>query len=328
VVVEEREPLTVLFIAGSGRSGSTLLDRLLGQLPGFVAVGEVRYIWRESLTGVRACGCGERFSDCPFWTKVGDVGFGGWDRLDLEAIIELERSVARQRHLPMLQAPAIWPPFERRLRRFTDVMRRLYEAIASVSGAHVVVDSSKDPAYGSLLPHVSGIAPRMVHLVRDSRAVAYSWAKVTGRNAAAEALPLRFAPPVSALRWLLYNGMTDVLARRACSVRLRYEDLVEAPAAAMRRLVGFVGENPEIVEHSRLDVASFYLSADHTVVGNPMRMTRGAIDVRVDDEWMRSMRRADRTLVGGMTLPLLRRYGYVPARREQTAGRKTVNESG
>ena len=32
----------VLFIGGYGRSGSTLLDRLLGQIDGFVSVGEVR----------------------------------------------------------------------------------------------------------------------------------------------------------------------------------------------------------------------------------------------------------------------------------------------
>ena len=35
----------VLFIAGNGRSGSTILDVILGQLEGFFAVGELRRIW-------------------------------------------------------------------------------------------------------------------------------------------------------------------------------------------------------------------------------------------------------------------------------------------
>ena len=312
--MEERQPLTVLFIAGSGRSGSTLLDRLLGQLPGFVAVGELRYIWREALTASHLCGCGERFIDCPFWSKVGEVAFGGWDRLDVEAIIGLERSVARQRHLPMLRAPSIWPPFERRLRAFADVMGRLYAAIATVSGARIVVDSTKDPAYGCLLTHIGGISPKMVHLVRDSRGVAYSWAKATRGNSAADALPRRFAPPVSALRWLLYNEVTDVLAKRTDSTRLRYEDLVEAAPAVMQNLMAFVGEDSAIVQDD-VDTGTFRIPADHTVVGNPIRMTRGPIELRKDDEWTRSMRRADRAVVLGMTWPLLRRYGYARVAR-------------
>ncbi len=37
----------VLFIAGPGRSGSTLLDLLLGQIDGFTSTGELRLIWNS-----------------------------------------------------------------------------------------------------------------------------------------------------------------------------------------------------------------------------------------------------------------------------------------
>lgn len=320
----EREPLTVLFIAGSGRSGSTLLDRLLGQLPGFVAVGELRYIWREALTGVRGCGCGERFIQCAFWSKVGQVGYGGWDRLDVEAMLRLEATVARQRHLPMLQAPAIWPPFEHRLEAFADVLGRLYRAVAMVSGARVVVDSTKDPAYGSLLRHVPAISLKTVHLVRDSRGVAYSWAKPPGGHGDGEGLGRRFAPPVSAVRWLLYNQLTQALAKRTASTRLRYEDLAKDPVAAIRRLAAFVGEDPAIAGDV-VDGGAVHLSTDHTVTGNPNRRTHGGIEVRIDDEWTRSMPRAHRALVLGMTWPLLRRYGYVAAARSAASSEAVID---
>src|SRR6266542_1121845 len=45
---DERPP-TVLFIGGYSRSGSTLLDLLLGQLPGFFSSGELAYIWSHGL---------------------------------------------------------------------------------------------------------------------------------------------------------------------------------------------------------------------------------------------------------------------------------------
>ena len=39
------EKVKVLFIAGNGRSGSTLLHNILGQRAGFGALGERREIW-------------------------------------------------------------------------------------------------------------------------------------------------------------------------------------------------------------------------------------------------------------------------------------------
>src|SRR5438105_15565281 len=65
-------PTTVLFIGGEGRSGSTLLDRMLGQLPGFFSTGELREVWNRGLIENLDCGCGLSFRSCSFWTAVGD----------------------------------------------------------------------------------------------------------------------------------------------------------------------------------------------------------------------------------------------------------------
>ena len=44
------DPVRVLYVAGAGRSGSTVLANLLGEVPGFVSVGEVRFLWERGLT--------------------------------------------------------------------------------------------------------------------------------------------------------------------------------------------------------------------------------------------------------------------------------------
>src|SRR5580700_2943144 len=61
----------VLYIAGSNRCGSTLLARLLGDLPGFVAIGEglVHFFCGSSEDHV-PCGCGLAVQDCSFWKGV------------------------------------------------------------------------------------------------------------------------------------------------------------------------------------------------------------------------------------------------------------------
>jgi len=61
---------TVLYIIGEGRSGSTLLDMLLGQVDGFESVGELRFVWSRGKRDNQRCGCGEDFNSCHHWNKV------------------------------------------------------------------------------------------------------------------------------------------------------------------------------------------------------------------------------------------------------------------
>jgi hypothetical protein len=56
--------LKVLYVTGFGRSGTTILDNILGQLDGVFAAGELHYIWDRSLEQNRLCACGEAFADC------------------------------------------------------------------------------------------------------------------------------------------------------------------------------------------------------------------------------------------------------------------------
>ena len=69
----------VVYLAGLGRSGSTLLERLLGEMPGACPAGEVVHMWLRSVRDDERCGCGQAFSACPFWQQVGRAAFGGWD---------------------------------------------------------------------------------------------------------------------------------------------------------------------------------------------------------------------------------------------------------
>ena len=64
----------VAFVGATGRSGSTLVARVLGGAPGACSVGELCWIWNYGVLNDRPCGCGEPFSACPFWTAVGERG--------------------------------------------------------------------------------------------------------------------------------------------------------------------------------------------------------------------------------------------------------------
>ena len=137
--------MKVLYIVGVGRSGSTLLERMLGAVPGSVNAGELNAIFSRVATQDQRCGCGEPFSSCPFWTAVGDEAFGGWSSVTAR-MSQLQPRVVRQRYVPRLVTGLAAAAYLRELDEYLDVHHRLYRAIAAVSGAEVVVDASKSTA--------------------------------------------------------------------------------------------------------------------------------------------------------------------------------------
>ena len=225
----------VVFIGGLGRSGSTILDLMLGQLPGFVAVGELAYVWGRSDADL--CGCGRAFSRCPFWIEVGEHAFGGWSRVDRPRIAALRAGIERNRQIPALVRDGHGDAERREL---DDAIHRLHRAIGSVSGADVVIDSTKHPASAYHL-HAMGADLRVIHLLRDPRGVAYSWTKVKERpGIAGGAMMDRYPPWRIAGRWLTFNGAFHGLERLGVpTLRVRYEDLVTEPHHWLTRMQAF-----------------------------------------------------------------------------------------
>ncbi len=109
-----------------------------------------------------------------------------------------------------------------------------------MAGASVLVDSSKHAALAYCLRFAPRIDLRVVHVVRDSRGVAYSWTKRVARpEADGEAEMTRYTPGRSALLWNAHNAAFAMLRRRGVPVRrLRYEDLLADPRGRPARSGG------------------------------------------------------------------------------------------
>lgn len=321
----------VLYIGGSGRSGSTLVERLLGALPGVRNVGEVIPMWERGLLQGERCGCGVPLPQCSFWREVGNVAFGGWDAFDVPKFLALKRSFDRNQHIPKLLAVGdsgrrLVPGAgtRRAAREYASVYARLYRAVQQVSGCTVIVDASKHASLPFCLRTAPGIDLRVMHLVRDPRAVAYSWTRPLKRpeaEGAGSASP-RFFPTVSparsAIRWNIVNLGFDVLARTGAPTRLvRYEDFLAAPLAEMRQLAEFAGVEPDL---SFMTDTGADLGPTHTAGGNPMRYSTGRIEFRRDDAWRSQLNTDARAVVTTLTLPLLAHYGYLRRLAEDGQG--------
>ncbi|GII24162.1 sulfotransferase family protein [Planosporangium mesophilum] len=303
----------VLFLGGLGRSGTTLLERLLGELPGVCPLGEVVHLWDRDIRDGERCGCDKPFHDCTFWRGVGEEAFGGWHNVDVDRILALRRSVERTRHVPRLAAGAVTCD----LVEYANYYARLYRAAAEMSGARVLVDSSKHAALAYCLRQAAGIDLRVVHMVRDSRGVAYSWTKRVSRPEADGACEMtRYRPGRSALLWNAHNTAFGLLGRCGVPVRrVRYEELLADPRGTVRAVASYAGLDAEALDLSFLrsdpdGTEHADLRSRHSAAGNPMRFTVGAVPLRHDEAWRNELRPRQRRLVGALTAPLLGAYGY------------------
>jgi hypothetical protein len=293
----------VLYVGGTGRSGSTLLARVLDRAGGVFAAGELRYVWQRGMLEDRLCGCGEPFSQCPFWSEVMRRAFGD-DAVDARHMVDVQRSITRLRHVPRMltiggpEAPA----------NYLETLSRLYRAVAEVSGCDLVVDSSKLPSYGFMLGHVPGLDVRFVHLVRDPRGAAYSWSRAKAQPDGNGGMQ-RMSVLKSSSLWLAWNASAPRLFRDPMRYSLvRYEDLVAQPRDVVDRILNFAGHvnagTPFVGERT---VA---LERSHTVAGNPNRLESGHVELREDQAWTTAMGRPRRALVTAVTTPLLARFDY------------------
>jgi hypothetical protein len=306
----------VLYLGGLGRSGTTLLERLLGELNGVCPLGEVVHLWQRDVRDDERCACGKHFSDCEFWYQVGQRAFGGWHHVDVWRVLAMRDMVERTRFIPRLARLGRWDQHRVLVAEYADYYARLYTAAAEVSGAQVVVDSSKHAALAFCLRYAPQLDLRVVHMVRDSRGVAYSWTKrVTRPETDGTDEMTRYPPVRSAVLWNVHNMAFGLLRR--CGVptmRVRYEELLAEPSATVTRIAEFAGQTyVSTVDYLRMDQAGTpiaTLGPCHSAAGNPMRFKVGEIPLRRDDAWRDKLPTAQRRLVGVLTAPLLGAYGY------------------
>ena len=310
---DEGAPTRVLFLGGLGRSGTTVLERVLGELPGACSAGELVHLWQRGVLDDETCGCGEAFGACPFWAEVGERAFGGWDEALAVRMLALRARVDRTRHVPLLALRRLRGRRRLEHAEYVATFARLYRAIAEVSGKPVVIDSSKHSSLAFCLRKAPWIDLRVVHVVRDSRGVAYSWTKEVLRpESGAEDLMTRYSPAGSSALWTGHNIFFSLLRRLGTPTRfLRYEDFVAEPRAWVSDLAEFAGLPAEDGAAGFIDDSSVLLTPSHTVAGNPVRFRNGPMTLRRDDAWRERLPRRRRALVALLTFPLLARYGYL-----------------
>lgn len=303
--------VSVIYVVGAGRSGSTVLDTVLGNHAQIVSVGELSNGPRAWSNVDQSCACGAIADDCDFWNHVRQE----WEALtpDLpkgDDWIELQNSFERIRSLrdTMRQGREQ----SERFKQYATGILALYKAILKVSGKAIVLDSSKNPARAIALSYVAGLNLRVLHLVRDGRGVAWSFKKSFSKdpNKGIEK-DMSGKPLMRTIRyWLAVNiisefatSMEGVLA----SAFVNYEQFVLTPAMMFKKLGDSFDMNFDELVHALDTESDFHVG--HTIAGNRLRM-EGKIKLNPDFVWKEKLSGTEKMIFWLCAGLLAKRYGY------------------
>jgi hypothetical protein len=301
--------MKILYIAGAGRSGSTLLEMILGNVPGVFAMGEIRGFWEYLQEGHLLCGCGSPLNACQVWSQVIDrLGLISYPRV--AHLAYLSRRFDRTRNLPWLPLLSRLAPVA--IKELVQNIGLLYQTVQTVTQARILVDSSKNPSHLYFLRKVPSIDVCVLHLVRDVRAVAYSWSKRRKRQLATlnpDAYMDRRNLVTSALRWMVENAYLHRQGRTLPYYSVvRYEDFTRYPYEELRRALDDLGLQD--LDLSLLQASELHLHPTHSVGGNPIRFADHNLRIVADDEWRKKMPAWIQYGLGLLVCPLFFYYKY------------------
>jgi len=305
-------PLKVLYIMGSGRSGSTMLDTVLGNHPQVESVGELINVATSAWINTEYCACGQKGNECSFWTKVKKEFEKTIGSQDIHKYIELQSQ---------FEAPNVQGFFRllREKKKFSPLFQAyatqtlaLFSAIRKVSGKTVIVDSSKHSKRALALSIVPGIDIHIIHLIRDGRGVSWSLRKPYSKNTQfgiQNDIPAR---PIwrTAIFWIISNLLstwTRTQVDPSKSIRLRYEDFMTEPKMELNKIGNFIGLDFESIGKAAENGEEFVVG--HTIAGNRLRMS-GKIRLTLDEEWKHKLPKKDKLLFWIIAGWLMNVYQY------------------
>lgn len=316
----------LLYICGSGHSGSTLLDMLLGGHSQISSLGEAHrlYVSARKTSTPHLCACGRHVLQCEFWKKVSEELRALRGGIEGEALLSVVTTdpryldvtddgqylgtahgarlrISANRIAMALRSRRLWHALAavssevRLYRTIIGDSLLLYEAVRRAWGTSVVVDSTKNAARLQGFAFEAPESVRVVYLVRDGRAVCHS--RMRRERVSMEDSVRRWKRE----HWKLGMVLKSLAPHRIVTVR--YEDLAREPESELRRTTALVGlkYEPEMLDLMR---------PRHNLAGNPARFRVREEGIVLDERWRTEMTRADLELFQAAATDLNRSFGY------------------
>lgn len=246
----------IIFIMGAGRSGTTLLSRMLGSVDGLINVGEaLKYLHNQDFQNRNIpCGCGKTIAECEYWQNV-------LKKLNLENISEKNRALQAGSFIKLLLGIST-----NKLMEITEDYKIFFSILNN--GESIIVDASKSPSIALILKKQNDYPVTILHLIRNPIDVIASW-----RESNDYLKKKSFT--TAYLAWLSRNIRAILLKSIYPTIVIDFKDLVNNPVKVFKK-IGMDTKLNEIF----IDQENISLSQQHSIAGNPVKLNSGFIKLR------------------------------------------------
>lgn len=272
----------LIYLLGTGRSGTTVMATVLGAHPKILAVGEMHQFLDHIVEG-KSCSCGANVNSCVFWSTV--IGNLNEIRNNVKAVQSISNSKERHRNIPLLLRT------KKKDHEYLNVHNRILNESFNSTTKEYLLDSSKYIARYLLLRRSDKLDVKGVYVVRDVRGVINSFKKnvQTSRS------------PISTM---IYYCLVNMFGQLICwkdsnIIRIKYEDFVENSGPTLAKIYAHVG----IVEENDIMNENVF-KVPHIIGGNRLKHQNEVV-IRKDEKWKKTMPRYKQILYYFLALPFM-----------------------
>ncbi len=215
----------VLYIMGAGRSGTTLLDIILGNANNVFSVGEI-----IKFPYLRACphGFPKSSPNYKFWKTI-EKSFFSKISYSYNTLVLVSKIIESHSFFFLNYFDVIPPTIKNVYRKYINT---LFSSIFENINADIVVDSSKYPGRALALSKFLNYPIYIIYLVRDPRGVVKSFSK---KNV--EQPPKKFIQ--ANIYYFVINMFCHLVLRKLRNVpyiKIKYENLIKNPEDQLRNI--------------------------------------------------------------------------------------------
>ena len=253
--------IKIIYIAGSGRSGSTILESVLGNIDRTLSVGECNRFWERFYKAETYCGCGKKIEVCELWSQIHNrliERFPDYDIIDIKKRIQKINKFSNFKNLRSFIRSEDWT-------NFNEIIKFFYSQISKISGNKVIIDSSKSPNWVQYLSLLDFSEIKIIHLERKLEAVANSWKKTKVLN---EFYDRKVLMPIKSNRqmliyWFKRKLVISKMKRNIDILEIAYEELCQNLGGTIKIIADYTGMDEPIGE--------LVMPKNHGIAGNPVR---------------------------------------------------------
>jgi len=283
-ILKNSDRIKLVYISSNGRSGSTLLEMLIGKHSKCFTLGEFQVLPIDYLHNTQPCGCKKRVENCDFWTDIINQN----KNLIVNGTISKFRNYGNGKVIRWNELKELFLNFSASdydlIKKYGKenflVLQTVFNKVKKNKDVYYLIDASKDPYRLKWLAQSGYFDLYVLHIIKKPQAFVFSMIKNEKNFLLKWYLTLRMS-----IRWIIENiiimKVVDKYIPQKKYIKIKYEDLASDHKGKLKSIFDFLKINDSFESDQG------FKHFNHAISGNKMRFKMNSISL--DEKWKLEM---------------------------------------